>query len=112
MAGAILSIAILVVLVGAWAILRTLPKSGRFTKSGLILGEPFNREAGYISAPTRDELVGSTGVALTDLRPSGAAQFGEERLDVVTDGEWISAGTTVKVVRSEGYRHIVKKSLA
>ena len=112
MAAAILSAAILVVLVGAWAILRSLPKSGRFAKSGLILGEVFNRETGYISAATRPELVGSTGVALTDLRPSGAAQFGEERLDVVTDGEWISAGTAVRVVRSEGYRHIVKKTLA
>src|SRR5262245_59409096 len=37
MAAAILSTAILVVLVAAWAILRTLPKSGRLTKSGLIL---------------------------------------------------------------------------
>ncbi|MGH7466371.1 MAG: NfeD family protein [Longimicrobiales bacterium] len=110
MAAAIVSTAILVVLVAAWALLRSLPKSGRFAKSGLMLGQAMSKETGYISAVERPELVGTTGVALTDLRPSGTAEFGDERLDVVTDGEFISAGTTVKVVRSEGYRHIVRKS--
>ncbi|MGH7461203.1 MAG: NfeD family protein [Longimicrobiales bacterium] len=112
MAAAILSTALLVVLVGAWAIVRSLPRSGRFARSGLMLGNATDRETGYISATVRTELVGSTGVALTDLRPSGTAEVGDERLDVVADGEWISAGTPIKVVRSEGYRHIVKRSVA
>jgi membrane-bound serine protease (ClpP class) len=112
MAAAILSTALLVVLVGAWAILRTLPRSGRFTKSGLMLGTATDRETGYVTATVRAELVGSMGVALTDLRPSGAAEFGDERLDVVADGEWISAGTQIKVIRSDGYRHIVKRAIA
>jgi membrane-bound serine protease (ClpP class) len=110
MAAAIVSTAILVVLVAAWALIRSLPKSGRFAKSGLMLGETMRRETGYVSATIRPELVGTTGIALTDLRPSGTAEFGEERLDVVADGEFIAAGTTVKVVRSEGYRHVVKKA--
>jgi membrane-bound serine protease (ClpP class) len=112
MAAAILSTALLVVLVAAWAILRTLPRSGRFTKSGLMLGTATDRETGYVTATVRAELVGSMGVALTDLRPSGAAEFGDERLDVVADGEWISAGTQIKVIRSDGYRHIVKRAIA
>lgn len=107
-AAAILSVVVIVVLVAAWAVVRTLPRSGRFSKSGLMLGDATSKETGYISATVRDELVGIMGVALTDLRPSGAAQFGEERLDVVADSEFITAGTPVKVVRSEGYRHIVK----
>ena len=107
-AAAILSTAILIIIIAAWAIVRSLPRSGRFTKSGLMLGESTDRQTGYISSAIRDELVGATGVALTDLRPSGAAQIGEERVDVVSDSEYIPAGTTVKVVRSEGYRHVVK----
>lgn len=107
-AASILSTVILVVLIAAWAILRSLPKSGRFTRSGLMLGDATSKETGYISAAVRNELVGATGVALTDLRPSGAARIGEERIDVVADSEYIAAGTQVKVVRSEGYRHVVE----
>lgn len=102
------SLSILVVIIAAWALLRRLPRSRRFSSSGILLDESTSREAGYLSAAVRSELVGTTGVAVTDLRPSGAARFGEERLDVVTDSNWISAGTPVRIVRSEGYRHVVE----
>ena len=46
--------------------------------------------------------------ALTALRPAGVAEFDGERLDVVTEGDWIAPGSAVVVVRSEGYRHIVR----
>jgi membrane-bound serine protease (ClpP class) len=109
-AAGILSAAILIVLLAAWALLRALPRSGRFSKSGMMLADATDRATGYLSNPVREELVGREGVALTDLRPSGAAQFGDERLDVVSDNVWISAGTPIKIVRSEGYRHVVAKS--
>src|SRR5688500_7944870 len=107
-AAAILSTAILIILVAAWAIVRSLPRSGRFTKSGLMLGDATSKETGYISAAIRPELVGSNGVAITDLRPAGTALFGEERIDVVAESEYITSGTPVRVVRSEGYRHVVR----
>ncbi len=106
-AAGILSAAILAVIVAGWAILRKLPSSGRFAKSGVLLSDATDRKTGYLSNPVREDLVGLTGVALTDLRPAGAAQFGDERLDVVSDNVWINAGTPVKIVRSEGYRHVV-----
>ena len=46
--------------------------------------------------------------AITDLRPAGTALVGDERIDVVSESEWISAGTPVKVLSAEGYRHIVR----
>ncbi len=106
-AAGILSAALLVVIIAGWALLRALPRSGRFARSGMMLGEATDRATGYISNPVRNELIGSTGVALTDLRPAGTAQFGDERLDVVSDNVWISAGTPIRIVRSEGYRLIV-----
>ena len=106
-AAAILSAALLVVIIAGWALLRALPRSGRFTRSGVLHGSNLDRTAGYISNPIREELVGQKGVALTDLRPSGAGQFGDERLDVVSENIWISAGTPIRIVRSEGYRHVV-----
>jgi membrane-bound serine protease (ClpP class) len=89
----------------AW--LRHLPNSGRF--SGLLLKGAGHRDAGFTSAPSRPELVGQDGVALTDLRPSGTARVGQERLDVVTEGEYVPQGSRVQVVRSDGYRHVVRK---
>jgi membrane-bound serine protease (ClpP class) len=88
----------------AW--LRHLPNSGRF--SGLLLQGTGHREAGFITAPARPELVGKDGTAITDLRPSGTARIGEERVDVVTEGEYVPQGSRVQVVRSEGYRHVVR----
>jgi membrane-bound serine protease (ClpP class) len=86
--------------------LRHLPNSTRW--SGLFLHHSSEAAEGFISAPLREELVGRTGVALTDLRPSGTAVFDEERLDVVTEGEFVRSGSSVTVLRSDGYRHVVR----
>jgi membrane-bound serine protease (ClpP class) len=53
---------------------------------------------------------GLTGVALSDLRPSGMATIAGQRVDVVTEGEHIAAGEPVEVVRDEGYRRIVRRA--
>jgi membrane-bound serine protease (ClpP class) len=104
----VLSVSILVVIVAGWALLRHLPRSRGFTKSGLMLGDATSKETGYLSSAVRTELIGSVGVALTDLRPAGAARIGQERIDVVSEANWISAGTPVRIVRSDGYRHVVE----
>jgi len=107
-AAGIISIAgIAVVLIG-WALIRHLPRSGRFARSGLMLEDSTSREVGYTSANVRAELIGASGVAMTDLRPAGVAKIGDERVDVVAESEWIGAGTPVRVVSAEGYRHVVR----
>jgi membrane-bound serine protease (ClpP class) len=88
----------------AW--LRHLPNSGRFR--GLLLQGAVNKSQGFVSAPNRGDLIGRDGVAVTDLRPSGTARVGEERLDVVTEGEYLPQGSRVQVVQSDGYRHVVR----
>ncbi len=95
-------------LVVAWSLARLLPRSEHLARSGLLLGESTGRAGGYVSAAARPELLGAAGVAVTDLRPAGAAQIGDERLDVVAEGTWIPAGTPVEVVRADGYRHVVR----
>ena len=90
----------------AYAWLRHLPNSGRF--AGLFLRGGAHQADGYIAGPPRSDLVGLDGVAVTDLRPSGTAQIGPERIDVVTEGEYVPQGRAVRVVRSEGYRHVVR----
>ena len=86
--------------------IRHLPNSTRFRK--VLLQDGHAAAEGYISAPPRHDLVGQSGIATTDLRPSGVVTVGEERIDAVTEGEYVSQGGRVKVLRSEGYRHIVR----
>ena len=54
-------------------------------------------------------LLGAIGQALTDLRPAGLAQFGERRVDVVSRGDYITKGTSVRIVEIEGNRVVVEK---
>jgi membrane-bound serine protease (ClpP class) len=89
-----------------YAVVRNLPTSQRWR--GVLLRASTSREEGYISEPARDDLIGLTGVTLTDLRPSGTVQIGDERLDVVSDVGFVAKGSRVRVIRSEGYRHIVE----
>jgi membrane-bound serine protease (ClpP class) len=104
----VLSLSLIVVIVAGWALLRHLGRSRAAGRSGLILPDATTRETGYLSAAVRGELVGTVGLALTDLRPSGAGRFGAERVDVVSDSNWIEAGTQIRVVRADGYRLVVE----
>lgn len=110
-AGAILSTSILIIILTSWALLRHLPQSNRLTRSGVFLATRGDRALGWTSATRRTDLVGLTGTALTDLRPSGTALVGDERVDAVSESEWIEEGTEVKVVTSEGYRVVVRPTL-
>lgn len=103
---AVLGVSIVVTFAIGIAWLRHLPNSKRF--SGLIHQDTAQSAQGYVSAALRDELVGKRGTASTDLRPAGVATVEGERIDVVTEGEYIHNGTRVEVVRAEGYRHVVR----
>ncbi len=56
-------------------------------------------------------LQGASGVALSDLRPSGVAQIAGERVDVVTRGDYIRAGEPIEVISDEGYRRVVRRAV-
>lgn len=56
----------------------------------------------------RPELLNSTGTALTQLRPSGAASINGQRVDVVAESGLIERGANLKVVAVEGTRIVVR----
>jgi membrane-bound serine protease (ClpP class) len=107
-AGSVLSATLVILLVSGWALLRHLPKSTRLFQSGIFLGTRTDRAIGYESSERRTDLVGAEGVAATDLRPSGVGIFDDERVDIVSQSEWIQEGTPVLVVSAEGYRRVVR----
>jgi membrane-bound serine protease (ClpP class) len=89
-----------------WQLFRALPRDRR--AKFILLETATSREAGYVSAALRSELIGMQGVAVTDLRPAGTGQFEDEYIDVVSETGWVVAGTPIRVVRAEGYRHVVR----
>lgn len=51
---------------------------------------------------------GQIGVTISALRPGGKAQFGEEIIDVISQGEMLPRGTRVRVIGSSGSESIVE----
>jgi membrane-bound serine protease (ClpP class) len=52
---------------------------------------------------------GAAGVAESFLRPAGIARFGERRIDVVSEGDFIEQGAKVVIVRTAGNRVVVRE---
>jgi membrane-bound ClpP family serine protease len=55
-----------------------------------------------------DHLRGATGSAVTPLCPAGKARFDSELVDVLADGEFLPAGSPVRVVEVRGHRVVVR----
>lgn len=57
---------------------------------------------------TQQQRLGQVGVALSTLRPGGKAQFGDDILDVVSEGDLIEKGRKVRVIGSSGHEAVVE----
>ena len=79
------------------------------TKLGkkFILSEtaPAPEDISAVDNTTR--FLGEEGVAVSNLRPSGIAKIADERVDVITDGDFIEKGTKIKVIKTTAGRVIV-----
>lgn len=74
-----------------------------------MLSVRLDHAAGYDSAdPSLSRFENAAGQALTTLRPAGTALLQGERVDVVTRGEYIPAGTQLRVALVEGARVVVE----
>ncbi|MHC4306777.1 MAG: NfeD family protein, partial [Planctomycetota bacterium] len=92
--------------IGAWLLFRqleTLPLLGRFILKAEV-GEAQAAAAGgtglleAVGGGERPLETGSVGVAETDLRPAGRADFDGRLVDVKSVGAYIDRGTRVRVV--------------
>jgi membrane-bound serine protease (ClpP class) len=62
----------------------------------------------YVTSSDYSRFLNRTGHAASYLRPAGLATVDGERLDVLTEGEFIPAGTPIRVSRVEGARIFVR----
>ena len=101
-------LSLLLALAASLALLRVLPRLpfGR----RLVLETEMTAETGYASPPAGDRRwLGQRGTAASPLRPAGLAHLAGERVDVVSDGEFIEAGAPLEVIRVDGNRIVVRR---
>jgi len=85
-----------------------LPETQLFRR--LALSTVMDTESGYHSSSSEDfqAYLGQSGTALTPLRPSGTARIANNRVDVVTVGDFIAQDSNIKVVSVEGSKVFVE----
>ncbi|MEJ2290909.1 MAG: NfeD family protein, partial [Deinococcales bacterium] len=79
-----------------------------FRLTARLTNPPSPSTGGTLGSADRAYLTGRQGTALSDLRPAGVARFDGERVDVVSEGDFIAAGSTLTVLHVEGMRVTVR----
>ncbi|MDD3920218.1 MAG: NfeD family protein [Eubacteriales bacterium] len=83
-----------------------LANRGKFDRSKIVLGDSI--QSGSTPEAAEAAYIDRVGTAQTVLRPAGKALFDGALLDVVTSGEFIDKGVSVRVIAVEGRRILVK----
>lgn len=105
--GAVIALVILALLGIMFAIILGVLSKAKL-KSPIILKDEQNKEKGYISNSDLNYLLGKEGVAITDLRPSGTADFNGIEFDVISEGKYILKDTKLVIYKVQGSKLIVK----
>ena len=101
-----LSIALVGGAVAVLVLSRWLPKT---TIYGKLVSQTRSGESTVAEREQKQESrIGRVGVAVSPLRPGGKAQFGDEILDVISQGEMIEHGRRVKIVGHSGAEAVVE----
>ncbi len=104
--GALEALAVAIVLSAvAFAIARRFIPENAFAKRLMFLGA---QGSDYVASADYRSLLGKSGVADSFLRPTGVATIEATRVDVLTEGNFVPAGTPVRVTRVEGSRIFVR----
>jgi len=87
---------------------RYLPQTTLFRK--FELSASTSAAEGYTtSTGAAAALLNTAGIAETQLRPSGKGRFGDQLVDVVTEGDLIEKGTAIKIIQVQGSRVVVTR---
>jgi membrane-bound serine protease (ClpP class) len=108
LAGGRVALALALAIGAALALLPLLPRLPLGRR--LVLETEMAAREGFTSPPESDRRwLEKRGVVTSPLRPAGIADIDGERLDVVSEGEFIDAGESIEVVRVSGNRIVVRQ---
>lgn len=102
-----LSIAIIITTIVTIILMKMGFKSKMFNK--VVLNTKQNDEKGYLSADSKGEYIDKEGISITELRPSGFIEIDGIKLDALSESDFISRDTPIKVVRVEGSKIFVRR---
>jgi len=105
--GVIITLVVLGLLLIMMVTVLKLLSSGKL-KSPIVLQEEQAKSEGYISSGDLQYLLGKEGVAITDLRPTGRADFDGITFDVITEGSYVEKGAALIIYKVQGSKLIVK----
>jgi len=80
----------------------------RFVKS-MILNTEQKNEEGYVSTKGYEKYLGMRGTVATPLRSAGTVIIDGNKIDAVSEAEFIDKGIEVEVIKIEGSRIVVKR---
>jgi len=101
-------IALAVAIIGMVIIMKFFGKKLKLFNK-IILNDSTSTEKGYVSSIERRELIGQLADTLTPLRPSGTIVIGDERLDAVSEGNFVDRNKKVIIRKVEGSRIVVRE---
>lgn len=104
----IMAIVLLIIVLALILFVRSFQK-GKLSRSFLVLDDKVSGESVPDVESAAKDLIGKTGVSLTPLRPSGIADIGGKRVDVMTAGAFIEKDRTIEVVNAEGMHILVRE---
>jgi membrane-bound serine protease (ClpP class) len=103
-----LLLAFVMTVVLGYMMVKWLPRSTTWNR--IILQAETSRTAGYSADTSYSDLMGAEGVAFTALRPAGTGVFGDRRISVATEGDYLDKNTPIRVVAVEGNRVVVRRT--
>jgi len=92
--------------IGIWLASLFLPKTSFYRAVVSQSASGVKTEAEF--AELKKSRQGQTGVSVSPLRPGGKAQFGDDILDVVSQGEMVPKGTQVRIIGTSGKEALVE----
>ena len=104
---AMLLIVLLVLAIAISTSLRSITH-GRLRNSSLVHTETESNEDGYRSIEDLAVFQDREGITSSMLRPTGIADFDGVRLNVSSEGDFIAAGTKVRIIKVEGAKILVR----
>jgi len=93
-------------------LLRYIPRTKTWSKLVLSTGE--TAELGFSATPQEEKkrYLGERGRSISMLRPAGVAEINGERIDVVSEGDFIPPYTEIEVIQVSDNRVVVRALLS